>query len=116
MRTITFYSLFFMVLALACKNTTTILPPTQMKLIMWDMITADEWLKLAANKDSSIIRKKQNTSLYNKVFALNKTSKEIFYYSYQYYQSHPTEMKVLLDSLSVYGIRKRDTITNHLSK
>jgi Domain of unknown function (DUF4296) len=99
---------------LACKHNATIIPPQQMKLIMWDMVTADEWLKIAAKSDSNIVATKQNTSLYNKVFILHKTTKETFYNSYKFYQTHPNEMKLLLDSLSVYAIKKRDTITNHL--
>ncbi len=116
MRPSNFFILILFISSVACKQESSTLAPTQMKLIMWDMITADEWLKFAASRDSSIVYKKQQTSLYNKIFTLNKTTKQDFYSSYQYYQLHPTEMKLLLDSLSAYGIRKRDTITNHLGK
>jgi hypothetical protein len=116
MRITIFYIIFIVVVLIGCNQQSDVIPPTQMKQIMWDMITADEWLKLAAKKDSSVIYKKQQTSLYNKIFTINKTTKEAFYSSYQYYQTHPNEMKILLDSLSAFGIRKRDTITNHLGK
>lgn len=81
---------------------------------MWDIVNADEWIKIAAIKDSTIVLKKENIALYNKIFALHKITKDEFYSSYNYYENHPNEMKILLDSISAYGIKKRDTLTNHL--
>lgn len=77
---------------------------------MWDVINADEWMKAASIKDSTVIAKKQNIALYNKIFALHKITKQQFYDSYNYYQTHPNEMKMLLDSVAAYGIKKRDSL------
>jgi hypothetical protein len=80
---------------------------------MWDMITADAWMKQQFPIDSIVDSTKRNIALYNKVFSLNKISKEDYYASYNYYKAHPNEMKILLDSVAAFGIRKRDTLTNH---
>jgi hypothetical protein len=83
---------------------------------MWDMITADEWMKLAVAKDSTIPLKKENISQYNKIFSLHKISKDEFFNSYTFYKTHPNQMKILLDSLTAFSIRKRDTLTYHIGK
>ena len=100
----------------SCTNKVKTIAPQKMKLIMWDIITADEWLNNRNIKDSTVLFNKQNLSLYNKIFALQQTTKDEFYSSYTFYQKHPTLMKVLLDSLASYGIKKRDSLTNHLGK
>ena len=109
-----FYTLTFLMIFAACKSNKNILPQQKMKLVMWDIVNADEWIKIAAIKDSTIVLKKENIALYNKIFALHKITKDEFYSSYNYYENHPNEMKILLDSISAYGIKKRDTLTNHL--
>jgi Domain of unknown function (DUF4296) len=116
MRYIAVYTLFFSLFITACNSNKKVLPIQQMKVVMWDIITTDEWMKLSATKDSSILLKKENISLYNKIFGLHKISKDEFYNSYEYYQAHPNEMKILLDSVAAFGIKKRDTLTNHIGK
>ncbi len=113
MKKLIFYTLFVLIFASCSSNKKTI-PIQKMKLVMWDIINADEWMKFAAAKDSTISIKKENIALYNKIFALHKISKDEFYNSYSYYENHPNEMKILLDSISAFGIKKRDTLTNHL--
>ena len=108
------YILVSSLIFFACKNDHKLLPIPQMKFVMWDIINADEWMKLAAVKDYTILLKKENISLYNKIFTLHKISKEDFYNSYNYYETHPNDMKILLDSLAAFGKRNRDTLTNHL--
>jgi hypothetical protein len=87
-----------------------------MKLVMWDVITADEWMRKQFSTDSIIDSTKKNIALYNKIYALHKITKEDYYSSYYYYKNHPNEMKTLLDSLAAFGTRKRDTLTNHIGK
>lgn len=101
---------------MCCKSKPKAIKIPQMKLIVWDMLTADEWMKLAVSKDALVQFKKENIRYYNKIFALHKVSKEDFYSSFTFYQTHPNEMKILLDSLVAYGIRKRDTLTNNIGK
>lgn len=90
-----------------------IIPLQKMKLVLWDITLADEYAKIKLQQNALVFIKKENLSLYNKVFSLHQVSKDEFYESYTYYQSHPIEMKTLLDSLAAYGIRKRDSLNNH---
>jgi hypothetical protein len=83
-----------------------------MKVIMLDLATADEWEKIKINNDSSNHLNKQNISHYNKIFLLHQVSKQDFYASYQAYQNNPLEMKILLDSLTSYSNKKRDSVFN----
>ena len=108
------YILIFSTLLFACNGKSKVIAIPKMKFIMWDIVNADEWMKLAVAKDSSITIKKENIALYNKIFTLHKITKDEFYNSYNYYETHPNEMKILLDSIAAFGIRKRDTLTNHL--
>jgi hypothetical protein len=84
------------------------IPVNEMKIIMWDMVCADELYADASVRDSTVRIKKDNFRLYEQVFAIHKISKETFYSSYQYYQSRPDEFKVLMDSLQSYGSRQRN--------
>lgn len=107
-------AIFLLLHITACNNKTKPLPINTMKMVMWDMISADEWTKISASKDSSVLFSKKNVSLYNKVFADYNISKEQFYSSYSFYQNHPNQLKELMDSLMSYGTKKRDTVLNHL--
>jgi hypothetical protein len=95
---------------LACgKNPNSILPINQMKVVMWDMFNADNWYYQIAIKDSTAHNNKMNVALYQQVFQQDDITKEQFYKSYKYYQSHPYQMKTLLDSTEAYGKRARGT-------
>lgn len=100
----------------ACNEKKRLITIPQMKLVMWDVITADEWMKKQILSDTIIDSSKRNIALYNKIFSLHKITKEDYYSSYDYYKNHPNEMKILLDSLAAFGTRKRDTLTNHIGK
>ncbi len=100
----------------ACNQKKKAIAIPQMKLVMWDVITADEWMRKQSIADTIIDSTKKNIALYNKIFALHKITKEEYYSSYDYYKNHPNEMKILLDSLAAFGTRKRDTLTNHIGK
>jgi hypothetical protein len=100
----------------SCNRKEQVIAIPQMKLVMWDVITADEWMRKQFSTDTIIDSTKKNIALYNKIFALHKITKEEYYNSYNYYKNHPNEMKTLLDSLAAFGTRKRDTLNNHIGK
>lgn len=106
--------LVLLVALFSCHKKEKVIAIPQMKFVMWDMITADAWIKHQFPSDTIIDSTKKNIALYNKIFVLNKISKETYFNSYNYYKAHPNEMKILLDSVAAYGARKRDTLTNHL--
>lgn len=84
-----------------------LLAPDSMKVIMWDMMKADElYLRISA-KDTTAARRKENIRLYEQVFALHRITKKQFDSSYRYYATHPDQFKLLLDSLDTYAARQR---------
>ncbi len=87
------------------KNHNAILSINQMKVVMWDMLNADNWHFQTTLVDSTAQKNKKNVALYQQVFQQEGVTKEQFYKSYKYYQSHPDQMKILLDSTEAYGTR-----------
>lgn len=83
-----------------------------MKLIMWDMLKADEWYIRKTVKDSTLKNKKENIRLYEQVFALHNITRNQFYTSYKYYEAHPVEFKILLDSVDAFAHRERYTLSS----
>ncbi|MFY7963276.1 MAG: DUF4296 domain-containing protein [Chitinophagaceae bacterium] len=102
------------IILFSCNKKEKVIPIQQMKFVMWDMITADAWMLKQFPSDTIIDSTQKNIALYNKIFSINKITKDAYYTSYNYYLSHPNEMKILLDSVSAYGVRKRDSITKSL--
>lgn len=82
----------------------------QMKVVMWDMMKADELNNLQATKDTGFAIKKMNFAYYEQVFKLHEISREQFYRSLKYYESHPPQMKILIDSLDLYSARERNKL------
>ncbi len=78
-----------------------------MRLVMWDMINADSWFTITSYKDSLAVKNKKNITFYKQIFQQHNTTKEQFYYSYNYYEQHPDEMKTLLDSVEATGSRAK---------
>ena len=89
-----------------------ILPLDTMKIIMWDMLKADEWYIRETIKDSTLKNKHENIRLYEQVFAIHGITRNQFYASYKYYESHPTEFKVLIDSVETSSNRIRNNLFN----
>ncbi|MBC7650961.1 MAG: DUF4296 domain-containing protein [Deinococcales bacterium] len=96
----------------ACKKISydkEILAINDMKTIVWDMTLADEWFNQISNSDSLRKTRNINIQLYEQVFASHNITKKNFYTSYQYYQLHPDKMKILIDSVSAYGERIKNS-------
>ena len=71
-----------------------------MQELMWDMLRADVFLIDYAGKgDTAFNRSKESIAFYQKVLTLHNTSKAEFKKSLDWYQQHPKEMKVILDTL-----------------
>lgn len=89
-----------------------ILPLDTMKVIMWDMLKADEWYIRETVKDSTLKNKNENIRLYEQVFVIHGITRNQFYASYKYYESHPAEFKVLIDSVETSSNRIRNNLFN----
>lgn len=97
---------------MGCSDSSTkeILDVNEMKVIMWDMMKADELYTMQQVKDSSLRLQKKNLDYYQIVFSNHKISRETFYKAYAYYEAHPLKMKELIDTLDQYGVRERNRL------
>jgi len=91
-------------LALACSSTPKyVLPVNTMKIVMFDMLKADDWYARILVGDTLMQRVKEDIPLYEQVFAVHKLTKKQFFDSYHYYEAHPIAYKELVDSLESYA-------------
>ncbi len=94
----------------ACRSKTKneeVLGIDTMKVILWDMLRADEYFTRLSIKDSTAVKRKEQIRLYEQVYAIHHLRKGKFDSSYRYYEAHPLQFKVLLDSLDAYAGRER---------
>ena len=98
----------------ACTKKT--IPLNKMKVIVWDMTCADELYFEKVQKDSSLIKKKENIRLYEQVFLVHKISKDEFYSNYKFYQEHADQYKILIDSVQSYATRQRNVPIQSIPK
>lgn len=104
---------FCFVLLLGCHSAPkNILPPSQMKSVLWDVMQADEMADYYAAKDSLFKTMKKHVAYYEAIFSIHKTSKETFVKSLNYYEAHPEKFKIILDSLQSFAekMQKTDTL------
>ncbi len=104
--------IIFPALLLSCgnKNRGKVLGTEKMQQVMWDVLLADAYTQRELKKDSSKKELVQNASLQEKIFELNKVSREDFYTSYAYYNDHPDLMRTILDSIGVKADRDRNAL------
>jgi hypothetical protein len=83
-----------------------------MKLVMWDMLRADEMYSHMTLKDSLARGRREDIRLYEEVFAAHRITKGYFDSSYKYFASHPADFKILIDSLDAFSARERSKVFN----
>ncbi|HEX7904058.1 MAG TPA: DUF4296 domain-containing protein [Chitinophagaceae bacterium] len=93
------------VFLLACNSNRLpkgVLPPEKMETVLWDMIQADEFLRnYMLTIDTSLNDTTESIRMYEKVFRMHKTSRQEFKKSFDYYRTHTSLIKKVLDSLNV---------------
>jgi len=77
-----------------------ILKAEKMQEVFWDVIMAEAYTTQFIKKDSSRDTQLENAKLQQQIFAIHKISKQEFYDSYSYYNSHVDLMRTLLDSIT----------------
>lgn len=82
-----------------------VMPVDKMKLVMWDLLQAGNYATIQKEKDTSM--HELNTAYMAQVLQLYKISKNDFFISFDYYQTHPELNKILFDSINAYAQRKR---------
>ena len=92
------------ILILSCrseKQREGILPEKKMRVVLWDMTRADQFLTdFVFSRDTSLNKLDESLKMYNRIFAIHQVTKEEFRQSFQYYREHPDLLKSLLDSVS----------------
>jgi len=101
----------------ACKSVgnepQNVLPQEKMKLVLFDVLRAQEYAMLKYAGDTTATNKNMAVML-QQVFNIHKISKDNFYESFNYYEAHPAEYKQLFDSLATYTNQKRQDIYSRL--
>ena len=82
-----------------------------MQAVLWDVIQVDAVAEYYAASDSTFTRLSKHVDYYQKVFTIHKISKEDFKRSLAYYESHPSSLKPILDSLQSFGQRLQNADT-----
>ena len=106
-------TLLFLSLFISCRFTSSkkeILGIDSMKVVMWDMLKADELFIRILVKDTLASKKKENIRLYEEVFLIHHTTKKQFDSSYKFYASHPFQFKILVDSLDAFSNREKNKL------
>ncbi|MEO6611827.1 MAG: DUF4296 domain-containing protein [Chitinophagaceae bacterium] len=88
-----------------CKNNNKvpgdILPPSKMQAVLWDMMRADKFLAdFVLSRDSGLNKETESIKMYEQVFAIHSITKEKFRQSFSWYESHPSFLQVIMDSIS----------------
>lgn len=102
--------------AAACGNSgekkvdKNVIPISEMKLMLWDIMKADEYYNRLVANDTANRYQYENLRLYDQIFRAYNTTKEKFYSSYKYYAAHPDAFKVLIDSVDAVSRRQRDQL------
>jgi len=110
-------SIFFIVMFLSsCKLLETKKPQldiNKMKIIVWQLMQADEYYTKASLLDSTWKLSKKNVQMYQQIFNLNKVDRIEFYNTINYLERHPIEFKQLMDSVSEVSKREKRTQFQH---
>ena len=78
-----------------------ILSQNEMRKLMWDLIRADAFVGDFIMKDSTCNQKQESTILYEEIFNIHSTTREVFKKSLVFYQDRPDLFKEVADSLRI---------------
>ena len=96
---------------LSCKPTTkkeNLIDINKMKVVVWQLMQADEYYTRASLLDSTWKLNKKNVQMYQQIFDLNKVDRVAFYHTIDYLERHPIEFKELMDSAN--EVSKRENL------
>ena len=102
MRGLIYFAICFLVLACSKgARPKSVLPQEKMKVVMWDMMRADQFLTdYVFSRDSSIDRYMESSKWYGQILSLHHISQDEFKKSFTWYSEHPAQMKILMDSIA----------------
>ena len=79
----------------------------KMKVIVWQLMQADEYYSRASLLDSTWGLSKKNVQMYQQIFTINKVDRIDFYNTIDYLERHPIEFKQLMDSVNEVSKREK---------
>ena len=105
------FFLFLVLLFFGCSShrPKDIMPPAQMKSIMWDLLRADELAEYKGLKDTSLNKWTAHAEYYQQILQIHQVSQNQFRKSLQYYQNHPPELQSIIDSLQGMAEKQKRT-------
>ncbi len=86
-----------------------VLKPDKMQAVLWDVIRADALTTEMIKKDSAKNAGEENSQLQKEIFLIHKITKNEFEKSYNYYQSNPGKLKLIMDSMVIQVQRNKDS-------
>ncbi len=85
----------------------------KMKIIVWQLMQADEYYTRASLMDSTLRLNKKNVQMYQQIFTINKVDRIDFYNTIDYLERHRIEFKQLMDSVNEVSKREKRTQFQH---
>ena len=110
--------ILILVLFLSCSRPLPkdVLPPDKMKIVLWDVLRADELADYNLMTDTSLNRIQTYIGYYQEILNIHQLSREKFRKSLVYYENHPALFKMILDSLQNYADREQKADSLHQAK
>jgi hypothetical protein len=113
--------LFGCIFLFSCGNKdglpSNVLPINKLKVVMLDVFQAEVFTEQYIKKDSTKNFALENAKLQKQIFKRHNITKETYYKSYNYYSKSAETMKILMDTITIYGERQRaDFMQNRYSK
>ena len=84
-----------------------LLDMNKMKVVVWQLMQADEYYTSVSFLDSTWKLNKKNVQMYQQIFNLNKVDRLDFYNTINYLERHPLEFKQLMDSVNEVSKREK---------
>jgi hypothetical protein len=102
-----FLSLIFIAACQHKVDNTSVYDKEKMLKVTWDLIKANDFAGQFLFKDTSKNLKLESIAIFQKVFALNKTTRDEYLFNYKYYVARPAAFHEIMDSMSVRANRDR---------
>jgi hypothetical protein len=85
------------------------IPFDKMKVVVLQLMKADELYSRKSITDSSWKNSKKNVQMYQQIFDVNKIDRTQFYKQIGLLETHPIEFKELIDSVEQLSKREKNT-------
>lgn len=84
--------------------------PEEIKPVLFDVMVATQVMQLDTAKQTKAHLRDSITLAIRRVLETHQVDDSLYFRSMAYYEAHPDELKILLDSTRAYGSRLQDTL------